>query len=59
MAPAISEDQRSKEHLKSTMERATEIFAEKNIRFTDLRRKVYEEIASTQASVGAYEAFHG
>lgn len=55
MAPALSEDQRSKEHLKTAMERATEIFAEKNIRFTDLRRKVYEEIASTQASVGAYE----
>ena len=37
------------------IDQATAIFAEKNIRFTDLRRKVFEEIASTQASVGAYE----
>lgn len=55
MAPGSSEEQRSKERLKSSIERATEIFAEKNIRFTDLRRKVYEEIAATHASVGAYE----
>ena len=55
MAPTSTEDHRSKEKLKTSIERATEIFAEKNIRFTDLRRKVYEEIASTQASVGAYE----
>jgi len=32
-----------------------QIFEEKNLRFTDLRRKVFEEIAATQASVGAYE----
>ena len=55
MAPASTEEQRTKERLKSSIDRATEIFAEKNIRFTELRRKVYEEIASTQASVGAYE----
>lgn len=55
MASATSDEGRAKERTKSPMDRATEIFAEKNIRFTDLRRKVYEEIASTQASVGAYE----
>lgn len=37
------------------LERAGQIFEEKNLRFTDLRRRVFEEIASTQASVGAYE----
>lgn len=41
--------------LQSTVERASKIFEEKNLRFTDLRRKVFEEIASTDASVGAYE----
>ncbi len=49
------DDQRNKERLKTSIDRATAIFAERNIRFTDLRRKVFEEIASTQASVGAYE----
>lgn len=41
--------------VKASLERAIQIFEEKNLRFTDLRRKVFEEIASTQASVGAYE----
>jgi Fur family transcriptional regulator, zinc uptake regulator len=55
MAPHASEEQRNKERVKSSVDRATSIFAEKNIRFTDLRRKVFEEIALTTASVGAYE----
>jgi Fur family zinc uptake transcriptional regulator len=55
MSPASQEEHKAKERLKSSVERATEIFAEKNIRFTDLRRKVYEEIAATRASIGAYE----
>jgi Fur family transcriptional regulator, zinc uptake regulator len=55
MAPHASEEQRNKDRVKSSVERATTIFAEKNIRFTDLRRKVFEEIALTTASVGAYE----
>lgn len=41
--------------VKAALERATQIFEEKNLRFTDLRRKVFEEIAATTASVGAYE----
>jgi Fur family zinc uptake transcriptional regulator len=49
------EDQRARDRVKSSVDRASEIFAERNIRFTDLRRKVFEEIASTQQSVGAYE----
>lgn len=55
MAPQASEEQRNKDRVKSSLDRATSIFAEKNIRFTDLRRKVFEEIALTTASVGAYE----
>jgi Fur family zinc uptake transcriptional regulator len=55
MIANAAEDQRVREHVKTSMEQATVIFAEKNIRFTDLRRKVFEEIASTHASVGAYE----
>ena len=51
----VSSEERSEERLRTSLDRATEIFAEKNIRFTDLRRKVYEEIVSTHASVGAYE----
>src|SRR6185437_2082931 len=48
------DDERNKERLKTSIDRATAIFAERNLRFTDLRRKVFEEIASTQASVAAY-----
>ncbi len=55
MAPAATEDSRTKDRVKTSVDRAIEIFTEKNLRFTDLRRKVFEEIASTQASVGAYE----
>ncbi len=55
MAPAATEDSRTKDRVKTSVDRATQIFTEKSLRFTDLRRKVFEEIASTQASVGAYE----
>jgi Fur family zinc uptake transcriptional regulator len=55
MPSAAAEEARTKDRVKTSVERATQIFAEKNLRFTDLRRKVFEEIASTQASVGAYE----
>ncbi len=55
MPSAASEEARSKERVKLSVDKAIEIFAEKSLRFTDLRRRVFEEIASTQASVGAYE----
>ncbi|MBN9245928.1 Fur family transcriptional regulator [Hyphomicrobium sp.] len=55
MVTTAAEEQRARERVKTSVEQATAIFAEKNIRFTDLRRKVFEEIASTLASVGAYE----
>lgn len=50
-----TEEGRARERLQISLDRAVEIFSERKIRFTDLRRKVFEEIASTQASVGAYE----
>ena len=55
MTANAGEGQRSRDKVKQSVDQATAIFAEKNLRFTDLRRKVFEEIASTQASVGAYE----
>jgi Fur family zinc uptake transcriptional regulator len=55
MAANATEEPGAKERLKTSLEQATAIFAEKNIRFTELRRKVFEEIAATRASVGAYE----
>ncbi|RUO97244.1 transcriptional repressor [Hyphomicrobium sp.] len=55
MVANAAEDLGAKERLKTSLEQATAIFAEKNIRFTELRRKVFEEIAATRASVGAYE----
>ena len=55
MVTTAAEEQRARERVKTSVEQATAIFAEKNIRFPDLRRKVFEEIASTLASVGAYE----
>ncbi len=55
MTADTGEVQRSRDKIKLSVDQATAIFAEKNLRFTDLRRKVFEEIASTQASVGAYE----
>ena len=41
--------------LAKAVERASEAFAAKNIRFTKLRQMVYEEIAATYSSIGAYE----
>lgn len=55
MVATATEEQRARERVKTSIEQATAIFAEKNIRFTELRRKVFEEIASTLSSVGAYE----
>lgn len=41
--------------LAKAVERANQAFAEKNLRFTKLRQDVFEEIAATHASIGAYE----
>lgn len=37
------------------VERASQIFADKKLRFTKLREQVFAEIASTQAAIGAYD----
>lgn len=41
--------------LAKAVERASQAFTEKNIRFTKLRQDVYQEIASTYTSIGAYD----
>ena len=55
MTANAGDEQLVRDRVKLSLDQATAIFAEKNLRFTDLRRKVFEEIASTHASVGAYE----
>lgn len=47
--------QQSGRRLAQAMEKATEAFETKNLRFTSLRQKVFEEIASTNTSIGAYD----
>ncbi|HUS98509.1 MAG TPA: transcriptional repressor [Hyphomicrobiaceae bacterium] len=41
--------------LAKAVERANQAFADKNLRFTKLRQGVFEEIASTYTSIGAYD----
>jgi Fur family zinc uptake transcriptional regulator len=41
--------------LAKAVERASQAFTEKNIRFTKLRQDVFQEIASTYTSIGAYD----
>src|SRR5262245_21061425 len=45
----------SDRRLAKAVERANQAFSEKNIRFTKLRQDVFQEIASTYASIGAYD----
>ena len=44
-----------KQRLSEAVERARTIFAERNLRFTDLREQVFAEIAATNGAIGAYE----
>ena len=37
------------------VQRATQVFEDKSLRFTKLRQMVFEEIAATYTSIGAYE----
>lgn len=55
MASQASKDRKSLDKESAAVEQAAAIFEEKNLRFTDLRRTVFEEIASTTSSLGAYE----
>jgi Fur family zinc uptake transcriptional regulator len=48
-------EQQTAKKLAQTVERAAKAFEQKNLRFTTLRQKVFEEIAATHASIGAYE----
>jgi Fur family zinc uptake transcriptional regulator len=41
--------------LAKTIERAGQAFTEKNLRFTKLRQDVFQEIAATYTSIGAYD----
>jgi Fur family zinc uptake transcriptional regulator len=41
--------------LAKAVERANQAFTEKNLRFTKLRQDVFQEIAATYTSVGAYD----
>ena len=41
--------------LNDVIERARTIFADRNLRFTDLRQQVFTEIASTNGAIGAYD----
>jgi Fur family transcriptional regulator, zinc uptake regulator len=45
----------SDRRLAKAVERANQAFGEKNLRFTKLRQDVFQEIASTYASIGAYD----
>lgn len=45
----------SERRLAKAVERACQAFDDKNLRFTKLRRDVFEEIAATHNSVGAYD----
>jgi Fur family zinc uptake transcriptional regulator len=41
--------------LAKAVERANQAFADKNLRFTKLRQDVFQEIAATYTSIGAYD----
>jgi Fur family zinc uptake transcriptional regulator len=48
-------DKSNARRLAKAVQRATGAFGEKNLRFTPLRQMVFEEIAATYASIGAYD----
>jgi Fur family zinc uptake transcriptional regulator len=45
----------SDRRLAKAVERASQAFTEKSLRFTKLRQDVFQEIASTYTSIGAYD----
>jgi Fur family zinc uptake transcriptional regulator len=54
-SPFPSPEQQTAKKLAQIVERAAKSFEEKNLRFTTLRQQVFEEIAGTHSSIGAYE----
>jgi Fur family zinc uptake transcriptional regulator len=53
--PFPSAEKADGKKLAKAVERASQAFAEKDLRFTKLRQMVFEEIAATYASIGAYD----
>ncbi len=53
--PFPGPEQQTAKKLAQIVERAAKAFEEKQLRFTALRKKVFEEIAATHSSIGAYE----
>ena len=54
-SPFPNPDQQTAKKVAQTVERAAKVFADRQLRFTKLRQQVFEEIAATHASIGAYE----
>lgn len=54
-SPFPAPEQQTAKKLAQIVERAAKSFQDKSLRFTTLRQKVFEEIAGTHASIGAYE----
>lgn len=48
-------DQQTAKRFAQTIDRAEKIFEDKKLRFTKLRKMVFEEIAATYGSIGAYD----
>ncbi|MDX2309017.1 MAG: transcriptional repressor [Hyphomicrobium sp.] len=48
-------DNQALKKLTQTVYRAEKVFVDKGMRFTKLRQQVFEEIAATYASIGAYD----
>lgn len=53
--PVAMSGSQSDRRLAKAVERASQAFLEKNLRFTKLRQDVFQEIAATYTSIGAYD----
>jgi Fur family transcriptional regulator, zinc uptake regulator len=53
--PVATSGTQSDRRLAKAVERASQAFLDKNLRFTKLRHDVFQEIASTYTSIGAYD----
>lgn len=54
-SPFPASDKTDAKKTAQLVQRATQVFEEKSLRFTKLRQMVFEEIAATYTSIGAYE----
>lgn len=55
LSPFPPPTKNSERNVAKAVQRAEQEFAAKNLRFTKLRQMVYEEIAATYTSIGAYD----